>query len=111
MNEITESDWMAFREIHAVARDRFCERTLTEVVRRATDVSATVSDRYGTVSELIKQRDCDFANTFNVMRRSTAIPQLAMMHRLELLTAEDLDRFSPDVRARVNSIIEIHRPR
>jgi adenine-specific DNA methylase len=110
-NDIRESDWKIFREIHPVALARFCDRILAEVLRLAQDSSTNSHERYLLVFQLIGQRDADIAAAFNDFRRSTAIRQLAVMQSRDMLTEEEFARFSPEVQETVKFLSEIHRPR
>ena len=42
---INEPDWKILRELEPVARDRLCQRILSEVVRCATGTAAGAHDR------------------------------------------------------------------
>jgi hypothetical protein len=106
--DIRESDWKVFREIHPAVLARFCDRILSEVTRLANDCSTSSHERYLLIFDLIQQRNADIATAFDDFRRSTAIRQLAIMHSRELLSNEELARFSSETQDSVKSLSEIY---
>jgi len=106
--DIRESDWKFFREIHPAVLARFCDRILSEVTRLANDSSTSSHERYLLIFDLIQQRNADIATAFDDFRRSTAIRQLAIMHSRELLSNEELARFSSETQDSVKSLSEIY---
>ena len=109
MTGIKESDWKIFRELRVVALERFCQRVLEEVERVGADSSKTYHQRYIAIYRYTRERDKDLAFAFNDPRRSAAILQLARIQFHELLTAEELSRFSDETRKSVETILEINR--
>jgi hypothetical protein len=98
VRQISEADWRILRQLEPIARDRFCDRILSEVVGRATDATVGSHERYLAVYRLIEKRDRALSNAFDGLRRSTAFLQLARMRSLGLVTAEEFARFSPETR-------------
>ena len=107
--EISEPDWKLFRQLHAVALERFCERVLGEVHRIAADSSKGTHERYLAVFDLIRRRDRELADAFNDLRRSTALVQLARIQFHDLFSGEEFARFSPETRASVELFLEMWR--
>lgn len=97
-DEIRESDWKLFRELHPVALARFCEGVLSEITRLAADTTKTPHDRYGEIYQLVRKRDKWLADAFDAKRRSTALLQLSIIRSQGLLTEEEVARFSPEAR-------------
>jgi len=95
---ISESDWKLFRQLRAIALDRFCERVLSEIGRLTADAGKSAHERYVAVFQLLQQRDRELAEAFNDLRRSTAWRQLAVLRARGLLTEEEFARFSPETR-------------
>jgi hypothetical protein len=95
---IFEPDWKHLRSLHPLALERFCERVLAECTAVILDESLSTHARYLQLYDLIRERDRTLASAFDGLRRSTAIEQLADMHRLELLSDEEFDRFSAETR-------------
>jgi hypothetical protein len=107
--QIVEEDWKIFRQLHPIAVERFCQRVLSEVDRLASDTEKSAHDRYLAVFALMKQRDRELADAFNDLRRSTALRQLARIQFHDLLTQEELDRFSAETREAVQFLIATWR--
>lgn len=104
--DISERDWKVFRTVREAALDRFCARVLEECERVIGDRSLTHHQRYLRLYRLLDDRDRDIASAFNDFRRSTAILQLARIHALGVVTDEELDRFSPDIRDLVIGLVK-----
>lgn len=96
MRPPSEADWRVFRELRALALERFCERVLAEAdaVGRLGDGSA--HDRYVALYRLLERRDRELARAFDAPRRSAMLTQLAELSRLGLLNAGEIARFSAD---------------
>ena len=92
-----EADWKAFRELRELALERFCERTLREV-RDLTQAKGSSHERYLKIYRLLQNRDKKIAIGFNDVRRSTMDEHLVAIHSLDLLTPEEMTRFSDDRR-------------
>jgi hypothetical protein len=107
---IRESDWKLFRELRAVALDRFCHRTLVELGRLANDGTKSHHERYLMVFELLRRRDRELADVFDNPRRSTALLQLALIQSRALLSEEEFARFSAETRELVGDSPGFDRP-
>ncbi len=97
---IREADWKLFRQLHPIARDRFCDTVLREITGIASSTAKTPHERYLHIFKLVRERDRLLADAFDNPRRSTALFQLALIHSHGLLTAEEIARFSPEARER-----------
>ena len=110
LRAIRESDWKLFRQLRLVALERFCQRVLEEIGRLASDGSQSSHERYLAIFRLIEIRDRELADAFNDARRSTAVLHLARIQSHELLTEEELSRFSPETREIVRVLAAMARP-
>ncbi len=106
---ISEPDWKVFRTLQPIALERFCQRVLSEIVTLASETNKTNHERYLAIYQMVKERDRQIADTFNDSRRSTAVQQLACIHANELLTEDEMSRFSPETRRALQSLLEIWR--
>ena len=106
---IAESDWKIFRELSAVALDRFCERVLAEIARVSTEQGKSNHERYLTVFRLVHDRNKELAAAFDDSRRSTAVRQLARIQALGLLTDDEMARFGPQTREAVQFLLGLTR--
>ena len=107
--EIKESDWKLFRRLHKVALERFCERALKEVQAAAVARKDGYHDAYLKVFALIRDHDNTIANAFNNPRRSNAFILLANIEYEGLLTAAELNQFSPEARQAIEAIESVRR--
>ena len=97
VRQISEADWKLFRQLHALALERFCESVLSEVSRLVSS-SGSAHERYLAVFKRLQRRGKEMAEAFDDLRRSTAYRQLAIVHSHGLLTEEEFARFSPETR-------------
>jgi len=100
--DIPERDWKVFREIHPLARERFCERVLSEIARASSAPDQGAHERYLKVYEMIRDRDKEIAALFDNPRRSTALGQISMIASAGLLTDQEVSRFSPETRKSIS---------
>ena len=96
--QMPEADWKRFRQLHAVALGRYCERLLSELQSVAADTGKTPHERYLTIYKLIHRRDKELARAFDDLRRSTALAQLAIIVSYGVVTQEELELFTPETR-------------
>ena len=106
-SDIPESDWRCFKEVRVKLLERYCSRILEEVENVAQGSQGSAHDRYLALYKLIKERDRQMANAFDEFRRSTAILQLGIMRRMNLLADDELSLFSEQTRTRVEAIASI----
>ena len=107
MSEVKESDWRIFRELRAVALERFCQRVVAEVERLSADSAKTFHRRYVDIYRYTRERERELSVAFDDPRRSTAMLQLACIQRHDLLTAEELSRFSEETRNKVEALLAV----
>jgi hypothetical protein len=103
--EIKEADWKLLKQMAPVARERFCQRILEEIDRLGSDSSKSHHQRYLDIFAVLQRRDHEIARAFNNMRRSTALTQLAAIYSYELLTEEELSRFSPETQSVIEFLL------
>jgi len=96
--DISERDWKVFREIHRVARERFCERVLSEIASVSSASDQVAHERYLKVFEIVRDKDKELGALFDNPRRSSALGQLCMIASAGLFTDAELSRFSPETR-------------
>jgi hypothetical protein len=106
-DSISEREWKILREIKTVALERLCERAISQVIGVASDTTKGAHERYLAMFEALHERDDEIANAFNNLRRSTALRQLACMKYYDLLTEEELARFSAETREHIELLISI----
>jgi hypothetical protein len=94
-----EADWKHFKKVHPIALDRFAKRVLGECEAILADSSHPAHDRYIALQRHLATADTQMANAFNDWRRSTALLQLAAMHRLDVLGDQELEGFTDETQA------------
>ncbi len=109
LKDIPEPDWRQFRQVHKLLLDRFCQSALDDLAKAMESRDGTPHERYCRVYQLLKDRDKELSRVFDDYRRSTAIQQLAIMRLTELLTDEDLRRFSEETQRAVEGLASIFR--
>jgi hypothetical protein len=92
--DIPERDWKVFREIHRVARERFCERVLLEMASASSASDQGAHERYLKVFGIVRDKDKELGALFDNPRRSSALGQLRMIASAGMVTDEELSRFS-----------------
>lgn len=101
---IAEADWKQLRKLSPLALERLAGRALDDV-RRIAAGQGTNHERYLKVFDLIRERDKEIALAFDDLRRSNALPKLAAMRRLQLLTSDEFEGFSNETRAVISRML------
>lgn len=105
LREIKEPDWKILRQLHAVALERFCQHVLAEIEHINNDAAKSYHQRYLEIFSHLERRDKELARTFDQLRRSSALAQLADIRSHGLLTDEEFMRFSPEIRSVIESLL------
>jgi hypothetical protein len=69
---------------------------LEESARLSSDADQSRHERHVSVLRLLQRRDRELADTFEDLRRSTEMRQLALIPSQELLSEEEFGRFSSE---------------
>src|SRR5262245_65709732 len=104
MREIKEADWKIFRQVRAVALERFCQHVLDDSELLHKDTRHSAYERYIAIYRLFDERDKEVARLFNDLRRSTALWQIAALKGHGLLTEEEFGGFSQETKTSVASL-------
>jgi hypothetical protein len=103
---IPESDWKRFKQVKAVALERFCEGVLSECQEVIEDRGQSAHERYLQLFRLTRERDKELAAAFDHHSRSKALTQLIAMRRLGVITNEELAGFSSETRGRLEGAVQ-----
>lgn len=95
--EIAESDWRRFRKLHPVALERFCAQILSEIENVNADKGKSAHQRYLDIYKIIERRDKELEESFNDLRRSTALMKIVSIYDRGLFTEAELMGFSQEV--------------
>jgi len=109
MESIKESDWKRFKEVHPLALERYCARSVGEIGHLLGDKSKTALERFWDVEEAVRRRAQETQFLFHDYRRSTAVMQLAAMRQRKLVSDEEMARFSPETLEIVERTLSIVR--
>ena len=108
---LPERDWKNLRVLHRVALERYCTRVLDESRTILADEARSAQERYLRLHGLLAERNHALAGAFDDMRRSMAIPRLAALVNLALVTDEELGEFSEPTRDSALALAQISKPR
>ena len=107
-SRFSERDWKHLRVVHGAALERFCSRVTQQCRDILDDANLTAHERYLRLCMLLRERDGELASAFDDMRRSRAIPILATMIRLDVVTMEELEQFSLGARESALGVARIY---
>lgn len=99
-----ERDWKAFRELREVALERFCERVLAGVEAYRLDRRRSSHERYLALYRWLGERNEEMAAAFDDPKRSQMLRQLIAIRQLDLLTDEELGRFTLETRELIERV-------
>jgi hypothetical protein len=104
--DILEKDWKVFKELRIAALERLCEKILIEARAQIDDPGKSSQEKFLAIYKLVNDRNDDIARGFDDFRRSTALMQIGIIHKMGLFTAKELARFSPEAQ----KIIALYAP-
>jgi hypothetical protein len=107
--DITERDWKVFRELHAIAMDRFFENAVKEMQPMLWQKNKIAQERFWDALTYAKEQRKQAADVFDGMRRSTAVFQAGLMYARHLLTKEEISRFTPEMQEQLERFLSVRR--
>jgi hypothetical protein len=107
--DIAECDWKVFKELHAIAMDRFFEETVKQMQPLLWTKNKTAQERFWAALDYATERRKLAARLFDDPRRSAAIMMAAALYAREIMTEEELSRFGPETREKIRTIADIGR--
>jgi hypothetical protein len=96
-----ESDWKRFRAIVPELRERYLRGRNAELIATLQDEALTPTEMFWTASELMEEIGGILRACLDDHRRSTMFHALRLMVHHQMITAEDLDGFSDELRERI----------
>lgn len=100
-NQPAESDWKNFRSIVPELRERYLRARNTELISILQGESLTPTEKFWTASERIDEIGDILRACLDDHRRSRMMHALRLMYHHKMITDEDLDGFSEEVRRRI----------
>jgi hypothetical protein len=110
MDQIKESDWKIYRQLHAVALERCFNQTVGEMERLVSDKRKTGRDRFWETFGYAKKRRETLAFLFDGLRRSNALLQLAGIRHHGYITDSEIARFSQETQDFIKSHLSLGVP-
>ena len=95
---ISESDWKKFKKIKESALDRFCGAAMADCAEVIANRGASNHARYLCLYKLVVNYDKRIALLFNDHSRSKAAIQLTLLRNEGLVTNEELDSLSEELK-------------
>ncbi len=98
---VTDRDWRLFTGLRERACVRFAEETLERALKVVLDEALSAPERQEALQTLVTERGREKSALFNDYRRSTVTLRLHMMVNHGLLSDEELDALSLDIRRKL----------
>ena len=100
-NQPAESDWKKFRAIVPELRERYLSERNIELISILQDEALTPTEKFWTASERIDEIGVVLRACLEDHRRSKMMLSLMLMYRHRMISDEDLEVFSEEVRKRI----------
>ena len=100
-NQPAESDWKKFRSIVPELRERYLRARNTELIAIFQSESLTPTEKFWTASERMEEIGGILRTCLDDHRRSNMMHSLRLMYHHQMITDEDLNGFSEEVRDRI----------
>jgi hypothetical protein len=101
-NQPGESDWKNFRSIVPELRERYLSAQNTELISILLDESLTPTVKFWTASERMDEIGDILRACLDDHRRSTMVHVLRLMYHHRMITDQDMNGFSEEVRERIS---------
>lgn len=96
-----ESDWKRFRAIVPELRERYLRDRNADLISTLQDEALTPTEKFWTASERMEEIGGILRTCLDDHRRSTMIHALRLMVHHQMITDEDLNGFSEELRDRI----------
>jgi hypothetical protein len=110
MSQFPEPEWKKLRAIREKVLNRFCVKALAEVkdILEKSDLENQAHKAYLATFSSIRDSDKEVANLFNDWRRSTASMTLLKWMEFGLLTENEFDSFSDEIKERIRKFMKLN---
>lgn len=105
MMEISKRDWKLFREKIADWQESYMDRLNKEYIKLLSKEGGNPSDKFWALEKRIK-RDRKRPGVMLEMEKSETIYNIVMLIQDKVISFEDLDEFSDDLKAAVKMILD-----
>lgn len=103
--EISKSDWKLFAEKLAGWQENYMDQLSREYISLLSSEEGNPSDRFWKLDERIK-KDRRHPGVILERRKSHAIFDIADLIRLQVITIDDLDGFSEELKEKVRLLLK-----
>lgn len=103
--EISKRDWKLFREKIADWQESYMDRLNKEYIKLLNKEGGNPSDKFWALEKRIK-RDRKRPGVMLEMEKSETIYNIVMLIQDKVISFEDLDEFSDDLKAAVKMILD-----
>ena len=100
-NQPEESDWKMFRSIVPELRERYLRARNTELMAIFQSESLTLTEKFWTASERMEEIGGILRTCLDDHRRTQMMHALRLMYQHQMITDEDLNSLSEEVRERI----------
>ena len=108
MHSIKESDWKRMRSMKDGLLEVACTRILNRVKSHIEgNNTAAVHEKYLQLWKIMRKEDKLISLCFDDLNRSNAVMKLANWKKSDLVSEEQLDKFSKETRERVHQIVQL----
>lgn len=106
--EISKKDWKLFREKLAGWQENYMDQLTKDYIALLSADDRNASDKFWEIEKWIK-KDKKHPGVIMEMSKSEAIWNIVYLIRLNVITYDDLDDFSDDLRQVVKEILDRNR--
>lgn len=105
MYEISKNDWKLFREKIGEWQECYMEHLNQEYISILSDTNKLASDKFWEIEERIKN-DRKSPGVIIEMRKSETVWNIAYMIKMKVITFEDLESFSEELKEAVSFFLK-----
>ncbi len=107
--DIAERDWKVFKELHAIAMDRFFEKAVKEMQPLLWAKNKPAQERFWDALTYAAKQRKQAARLFDGSSRSNTSFMAGLIYANQFLTDEEIARFTPELQEQLRSIAVIAR--
>ena len=108
-NQPAEADWKNYKSIVHGLRERYLNKRNTELIAILSRDSKTPTENFWDTSERMKEIERIMSDCLDDHRRSRMLSNLMLMYYHEMISDDDLNVFSDEVRRRISTIVDIQK--
>jgi len=104
--QIEESDWKNYRSIVSGLRERYLCARNKELISILTRQSNTPTENFWDANERMEEIERTLRVCLDDHRRSRMLWNLVLMYQHQMITDDDLNGFSEEVRVHISTLID-----